>query len=280
MLCCTIGSGACAIFDVPPESAASYITCRYAVASKKLAPDLNWYGTISAWYHFNKHCVLWESDSQALDYCKVELPAFCAKKKHEMGGLFYSCGVDVAVYDSFVGLGAIKHHDVDDTCCKGVVTKGIGTPGCPCWDDLSCDVGICMVPIDSPGEYPSCEAPCPIGANGCSCTAGGSCDKPLHCGQDKICACPIGAQGCDCTEDKYCDDGLTCSAFDKCITCAAGKKGCKCLDGKCGDNSLGCQDGICLPLCPPGDNGCACLPDSKCFGGSYCDNGLCFPMPL
>jgi hypothetical protein len=57
---------------------------------------------------------------------------------------------------------------------------------------------------------------CPIGAAGCPCTAGGGCDRGLHCSSDACVPdepCPpamIGTEGCQCTPGGGCDPGLEC----------------------------------------------------------------------
>lgn len=80
--------------------------------------------------------------------------------------------------------------------------------------------GTSLVPTTSTGNLPvtttntpDLGGPCPVGADGCPCTAGGACDPGLTC-QDEICTgeCLVGALGCSCTAGGGCDPGLTCEA--------------------------------------------------------------------
>ena len=56
--------------------------------------------------------------------------------------------------------------------------------------------------------------PCPVGSEGCSCTAAGACNPGLSC-LSMICvdtgqSCPVGHEGCPCTLNGTCDPGLQC----------------------------------------------------------------------
>lgn len=133
----------------------------------------------------------------------------------------------------------------DDThSCEGmaVCDQGVcqptcvaGTPDCgcdanqQCGDGLICDDGTCLVD--------DCE-----GALGCACDADG-CDDGLAC-SDGQCAsegCPVGAEGCVCGVGNTCDGGLQCAGRtceEPATACVPGAVGCQC------DDNAGCQGGL------------------------------------
>ena len=67
-------------------------------------------------------------------------------------------------------------------------------------------------PVDDGGGTTAAE--CPLGANTCPCTSGGTCDAGLEChAQLQLCydpGCTPGAERCTCREDG-CDEGLRCN---------------------------------------------------------------------
>ncbi|MBL8971744.1 MAG: hypothetical protein JNK56_14225, partial [Myxococcales bacterium] len=145
-------------------------------------------------------------------------------------------------------------------------------------------------PTSSSGEASSSSStgePCPLGADGCPCTAGGACDGELACLEGNICGpgCALGSLGCSCTEGGGCDGGLVCDAAI-CIegvseTCGDGTvdEFEECDDGK--DNSdagactLACKTAVCGDgLVGPGE---ACDGGAGCTAGcslSSCGNGM------
>lgn len=60
---------------------------------------------------------------------------------------------------------------------------------------------------------PDMGPPCLVGALGCPCTQGGSCDGELAC-EAGTCVegCQVGSEGCSCTQGGGCDGGLVCEA--------------------------------------------------------------------
>ena len=91
---------------------------------------------------------------------------------------------------------------------------------------------------------------CLVGAVGCACTPGGSCDPGFDC-VGGICTdpeCPVGAVSCACTPGGSCDPGLVCTATSTCIdpSCSVGAEGCTCTPGGSCDPGLECMNAFCV----------------------------------
>ena len=91
---------------------------------------------------------------------------------------------------------------------------------------------------------PDLPPPCPVGALGCPCTAGGACDPSLTC-EAGLCVegCAVGMEGCACTLGGACDAGLVCEAE------------------------------TCVPAPDPVSPPCVQFPQSNC-----CGNGILDPL--
>ena len=143
-------------------------------------------------------------------------------------------------------------------------------------------LGFVTVGCDSGGGTEE-ATPCPVGAEGCDCTNGGTCDAGLTCEAGRCMAetCPPGRLDCPCTEGNACDDGLECVA-ESCVVpeCTPGSAGCECdANGGC-DEGLDCAGDICAPpACPVGADGCPCDDMAVCMDGLICAGGICGTRP-
>lgn len=124
---------------------------------------------------------------------------------------------------------------------------------------------------------PDLPPPCPVGALGCPCTAGGACDPSLTC-EAGLCVegCAVGMEGCACTQGGACDAGLVCEA-ETCVPapdpvsppCMAGNQ-----DDCCGDGVLDDFEECDLGPWALGDD----QPCTLSCKTARCGDGLLFPQ--
>ena len=124
---------------------------------------------------------------------------------------------------------------------------------------------------------PDLPPPCPVGALGCPCTAGGACDPSLTC-EAGLCVegCAVGMEGCACTLGGACDAGLVCEA-ETCAPapdpvsppCVAGNQ-----DDCCGDGVLDEFEECDLGPWALGDD----QPCTLSCKMARCGDGLLFPQ--
>jgi hypothetical protein len=83
---------------------------------------------------------------------------------------------------------------------------------------------VCDPGLECIAQLHTCVVPdsCAIGAAGCECTNGGTCDEGFIC-KENTCVSEMpchaedtGAEGCQCTPGGGCDPGLTCLS-DFCV---------------------------------------------------------------
>lgn len=175
-------------------------------------------------------------------------------------------------------------------------------------------LGACTGPYASTTDSTETELPCPIGSEGCACTAGGSCDAPLVCASN-VCVsadattggavttsgstsmdtanatvagnCSPAADGPspDCSgETPYCGtkgECVGCSDIASCTAVNPLTPACDAASGECvecsSDDASACVDQ--RPVCDTALHTCrGCTDHGEC-PGSACDleSGACFP---
>lgn len=172
----------------------------------------------------------------------------------------------------------------------------------------------CTGPYASTTDSTETDIPCPIGSEGCACTAGGSCDAPLVCASNVCvsadsttggdvtttstsmatanatvagtCSPATDALSGDCTDEAapYCNtkgECVGCTGIASCAGIDPTTPACDAGTGKCVectvDDASACADA--RPICDAEAQTCrACVAHAEC-PGSACDlgTGACFP---
>lgn len=173
----------------------------------------------------------------------------------------------------------------------------------------------CTGPYASTTDSTETDIPCPIGSEGCACTAGGSCDAPLVCASNvcvsadsttggdvtttsasmatanatvaATCSPATDALSGDCTDEAapYCNtkgECVGCTGIASCAGVDPTTPACDAGTGKCVectvDDASACADT--RPICDAEAQTCrACAAHAEC-PGSACDlgTGSCFPV--
>ncbi|MCK6573671.1 hypothetical protein L6V77_21540 [Myxococcota bacterium] len=104
-------------------------------------------------------------------------------------------------------------------------------------------------PPGDAGPGPGDQGPaCPVGDEGCACTAEGDCNAGFYCEENICTTCLPGLPDCPCGARGTCGDGLVCIE-NTCVECDADTAGCPCGPRRACGAGLTCDadDDVCRP---------------------------------